>query len=200
MSDVDAKMVMALRKKSGAPMMICKAALLETSGDMDQAFDVLRKKGLQSADAKAGREAQEGRIFSYVHHNGKLAVLAEVACETDFVARNEEFEKFGADLCMHIAAMNPACLAADDIDPELLAKERSVQEARALETMAGKPGEIIAKAIEGRIMSFIKERCLMDQSWVRDDSQSVREVCKAMVGTIGENIQIRRFVRLELGG
>lgn len=200
MADVDAKMVMALRKQSGAPMMMCKAALVETSGDLESAMLALRKKGLQSADDKAGRDAQEGRVFSYVHHNGKLAVLAEVSCETDFVARNEEFEKFGADLCMHIAAMNPSCLAAEDIDPELLAMERSVQEARALEDMAGKSKEIIGKAVEGRIKSFLKERCLMDQPWVKDDSQSVEEVCKSKVGTIGENIQIRRFVRMELGG
>jgi len=200
MSDVDAKMVMALRKQSGAPMMACKAALLETRGDMDRAVDVLRKKGLQSADAKAGREAQEGRIFSYVHHNGKLAVLAEVACETDFVARNEEFEMFGSDLCMHIAALDPVCLNAEDLDPELLAEERAVQEARAAENMAGKPDEIIAKVVEGRMASFLKERCLMSQPWVKDDKQSVEQVCKSMVGTIGENIQVRRFVRMELGG
>jgi elongation factor Ts len=135
-----------------------------------------------------------------VHHDGKLAVLAEVACETDFVARNEEFEQFGADLCLHIAAMNPACMTAADIDEDLLARERRVQEERAQETMAGKPAEIIAKAVEGRVKSFLKERCLMDQLWVKDDSQSVEAVCKAKVGTIGENIQIRRFVRMELGG
>lgn len=200
MSHVDAKMVMALRKKTGAPMMICKAALQEASEDMDKAVDILRKKGLQTADAKSGRDATEGKIFSYVHHDGKLAVLAEIACETDFVARNEEFQQFGADLCLHIAAMNPACMTAADIDQDLLAKERSVQEARARETMTGKPDEIISKAVEGRMKSFLKERCLLDQPWVKGDGQSVEEVCKAKVGKIGENIKIRRFVRIELGG
>ncbi len=200
MADVDAKDVMALRKKSGAPMMACKAALSESDGDMDKAFDLLRKQGLQSADAKAGREATEGKIFSYVHHDGKLAVLAAVACETDFVARNEDFTQFGADLCLHIAAMNPICLSAEDIDPAVLEEERGIQLARARETMQGKPDEIVDKAVEGRMNSFLKERCLMNQLWVKDDSQTVEQMRQSMVAKIGENIQIRRFIRMELGG
>lgn len=196
---IDAKKVMELRRRSGAPMMDCKKALQEASGDDEKAMDILRKKGLQNADKKADREVKEGTVFSYMHHDNKLGVLAEVACETDFVARNEEFQAFGRDLCLHIAAMRPRFLTREDVSSEDIEKERNFQLEKAREQMAGKPDEVVEKAVEGRMKKFFAETCLMDQPWVKEDSQSVEEVRKNLVGHIGENIQVRRFVRLQLG-
>ena len=200
MAEIDAKTVMALRKRSGAPMMDCKKALQEASGNVDAAVDILRKKGLQSADNKASREAKEGLVFNYNHHDGKLGVLAEVACETDFVARNEDFQAFGRDLCLHIAAMTPLYLNREEVSEADIEKERAFQLEKAAEQMAGKPPEVIEKAVEGRMKKFFAESCLMDQPWVKDDGKSVEDVRKELIGTIGENIQVRRFVRVQLGG
>lgn len=199
MADIDAKTVMALRKKTGAPMMDCKAALKVVDGDMEKAVDEIRKRGLQSADKKATREAVEGMIFSYIHPPGKIGVLVEVACETDFVALNEEFRAWGQDLCHHIAFADPAGLTRDDIDAAVIEKEKQLLIEQARETMAGKPDEVIEKAITGRMEKFFAERTLLDQGWVKEDKKSVEQVRKELVGRIGENIQIRRFVRFELG-
>lgn len=202
MANIDAKTVMELRKMTGAPMMDCKAALIEANADMEAAVDVLRKKGLKTAEGKAGREATEGRIFSYVHHNGRLGVLVEVACETDFVARNEEFLQFGKDLSLHVAAMRPRCVSREEVDKKALEKEREILTEQAAETMKGKPQNIIDKAVEGRLSKFYAENCLLDQVWVKDEGSgsTVEQVRKTMVGRIGENIQIRHFMLLELGG
>ena len=202
MVNIEAKTVMKLRKMTGAPMMDCKAALIEANADMEAAVDVLRKKGLQTAEGKAARDAAEGLVFSYVHHNGRIGVLVEVACETDFVARNEEFLKFGKDLSLHIAAMRPRYVSREEVDPGALDKERTLLTEQAHETMKGKPEEIIAKAVEGRLAKFYAENCLLDQVWVKDEGSGakVEQVRKEMVGRIGENIQIRRFACLELGG
>ena len=200
MADVDAKTVMALRKRTGAPMMDCKKALIEAEGSTDKAVDILRKKGLQQADHKAGREAKEGMIFSYVHHDAKLGVLAEIACETDFVARNEQFQQFGKDLCLHIAALNPYHLSRQEVTSEDIEKERTFQLERTREQMAGKPEQVIEKAVDGRMNKFFEERCLVDQPWVKDDTKNVEGARKELVGSLGENIQIRRFQRMELGG
>jgi len=199
MTEIDAKTVMALRKRTGAGMMDCKAALTEAQGDADKAIEILRRKGLQSADQRADREATEGQVFSYVHFNGKLGVLAEIGCETDFVAKNEEFQQFGKNLCLHIAAMNPTWLSQEDVPQAALDKEKDILTAQAQETMAGKPQDVIDKAVEGRIRKFFAQHCLLDQPWVHDDSQTVEEVRKSLVAKIGENIRIRRFVRLQLG-
>jgi elongation factor Ts len=200
MADIDAKIVMKLRQQTGAPMMECKKALAEAGGDMDKAVDVLRKRGIKTAESRAGREVTEGVVFHYVHHNEKLGVLCEIACETDFVARNEEFRQFGNDLCLHIAAMKPLFLDREAVDPDMLAKEREVAISQTEQQLAGKPKEVIEKAAEGRLAKFFEERCLLEQPFVKDDKHSVEEVRKALVGRIGENIQIRRFVRMELGG
>lgn len=199
MADIDAKTVMTLRKSSGAPMMDCKKALIEADGDMDKATDLLRKKGLQNADAKASREVAEGVIFHYLHHDSKLGVLAEVACETDFVARNEEFQAFGRDLCLHIAAMKPRFLNRELVSEADIEKEREFLTSQAAEQMQGKPQEVIDKAVEGRMKKFFSEHCLMDQPWVKEDKKSVEEIRKELVGHIGENIQVRRYVRMQLG-
>ena len=199
MVDIDAKTVMALRKQTGAPMMDCKKALQDVEGDIDKAVQELRKRGLQSADKKAGRQATEGMVFSYVHPPGKIGVLVEVACETDFVARNEEFQSWGRDLCHHIAFADPAGLTREDIDAELIEKERQFVIEQSKETMAGKPEDVIEKAINGRLEKFFAERTLLDQGWVKDEKQSVEQVRKDLVAKIGENIQIQRFVRFELG-
>lgn len=199
MSEIDAKSVMELRKRSGAPMMECKKALTEAGGDQEKAIGLLRKAGLQSADKKADREVNEGVIFNYIHHDSKLGVLAEVACETDFVARNEDFQAFGKDLCLHIAAMKPRFLNREAVSEADIAKEREFLIEQAKESMAGKPQEVIEKAVDGRMNKFFAEACLMDQPWVKEDKKSVEEVRKELVGHIGENIQVRRFVRMQLG-
>ena len=199
MADIDAKTVMALRKSSGAPMMDCKKALIEANGNMEEAANILRKKGLQSADAKASRDVNEGVIFHYLHHDSKLGVLAEVACETDFVARNEEFQAFGKDLCLHIAAIKPRFLNRDEVSEEDIAKEKAFLIEQAAQQMEGKPQDVIEKAVEGRMKKFFSEHCLMDQPWVKEDKKSVEDIRKELVGHIGENTQIRRFVRMQLG-
>ncbi|MBK8977850.1 MAG: translation elongation factor Ts [Planctomycetes bacterium] len=200
MVEIDAKMVAALRKRTGAPMMDCKAALRDTGGDMDAAVDWLRKHGLQTANNRADKDVTEGQVFSYVHHNGKLGVLVEIGCETDFVARNEEFQQFGTDLCLHVAAMNPAYLNESEIDEASLGKEREILFEMTRSQMQGKPDDVVAKAAEGRLKKYLAERCLMDQQFVKDDKKTVEEVRKELVARIGENIQVRRFVRVELGG
>ncbi len=202
MANIDAKTVMELRKMTGAPMMDCKAALIEVNADMEAAVDVLRKKGLKTAEGKAGREAAEGRVFSYVHHNGRIGVLVEVACETDFVARNEEFLQFGKDLSLHVAAMKPRFVSREEVDRGVLDKEREFLTEQANESMKGKPQEIIDKAVEGRLAKFYAESCLLDQLWVKDEGSgaTVEQVRQEKVGRIGENIQIRRFSFVELGG
>ncbi|MCC6672996.1 MAG: translation elongation factor Ts [Planctomycetes bacterium] len=200
MTEIDAKTVMELRRQTGAPMMECKAALAEAKGDMKLAVDVLRKRGIKAAEGRMGREAKEGLIFSYIHHNGKLGVLAELTCETDFVARNEEFQKFGKDLCLHIAAMKPRYLNREEIDAGTLAKEREILTEQTKTGMPGKPAEVVAKAVEGKIAKFFQETCLLDQPWVHDEKVTVDTVAKSVGAKTGENVQIRRFVRMELGG
>ena len=196
---IDAKMVMALRQKTGAPMMDCKQALAEAGGDEAKAIEILRKRGMKTADGLVGRQATEGLIFSYVHHNGKIGVLAEISCETDFVARNEEFKTFGRELCMHIAAMRPKYLDQSAVDPAFLEAERRISTEQAQEQMKGKPAEIIAKAVEGRVQKVFAEVCLLDQAWFKDGNFSVSAVLKTLAGKIGENLAIKRFSRLEMG-
>lgn len=198
--EIDAKTVMALRKKTGAPMMDCKAALKEAAGDMDKASEILRKKGLKAADARGERDATEGQVFSYVHHNGKLGVLVEIGCETDFVARNDEFQAFGRNLCLHVAAMRPRFLRVEDVDQGAIETERRILTEQAAEQMKGRPEEVVQKAVEGRMQKFFAEQCLMEQPWVHDDKKTVEDIRKELAAKIGENLQVRRFERVELGG
>ncbi|MGE3173154.1 MAG: translation elongation factor Ts [Planctomycetota bacterium] len=204
MTQIDAKTVKKLREMTGAPMMDCKQALTESGGDMEKARDALRKKGKASADKAADREVNEGKLFSYVHHNGKVAVLAELVCETDFVARNEDFNNFGRGVCLTAAAYAPQFLNREAVDPAAVEKERAFVEEQTLQTMKGKPQQVIDKAIEGRMDKFFQSKCLMELAFVnpadQSDTRTVEQVRTELVGKIGENIQVRRFHYMALGG
>ena len=194
---ISAKDVGELRKRTGAGMMDCKKALEENAGDLAKAAEWLRAKGIMKAEKREGREVREGRIELYHHHNGKVAVLVEVNCETDFVARTEDFINLGKEVAMHIASAAPLAVSADQIPAETIERERRIfTEQVAAE---GKPEAIREKIIEGKIKKYLSEVCLLDQPFVKDDKQTVGELVKLMSGKTGENIQIRRFVRYALG-
>jgi elongation factor Ts len=195
--EVTATMIKDLRERTGAGMSDCKKALVEVSGDVDKAIDYLRAKGLAKAAKKAGREATEGLVFSYIHGNGRIGVLIEVNCETDFVARNEDFIGFTRDVAMQIAAMAPQFVRKDEVSDEVVAREREVLLAKAKET--GKPEPVIAKMVDGQISKWMKEICLLDQSFVKDPDKTIETLQQELIAKIGENIKIRRFVRFELG-
>lgn len=197
MAEITAAMIKDLRERTAAGMSDCKKALQETDGDMEKAIDFLRKKGLAKAAKKAGREATEGLVSSYIHAGGRIGVLVEVNCETDFVARNEDFIAFTRDIAMQIAAMNPQFVRKDEVDESVVARERSVLLAKALES--GKPEAVVAKMVDGQITKWLKEICLLDQSWVKNPDKTIDQVQQELVAKIGENIRIRRFVRFELG-
>src|SRR5215831_3777726 len=197
MADITANMIKDLRERTGAGMSDCKKALVETTGDMDKAIDYLRKKGLASAAKKAGRVATEGRIFSYVHANGRIGVMLEVNCETDFVAKGDDFAAFGKEVALQIAAMNPLCVTEDQVPAELVEKERSISTEKA--KASGKPENIIAKMVDGQIAKWKKEVVLLNQAWVKDDKKTIEQLRQELVAKIGENCQIRRFVRFEVG-
>ena len=190
-------MVKQLREKSGAGMMDCKQALVECDADIDKAVDFLRKKGLATAQKRAGRAMTEGTIQSYIHMGGKLGVLVEVNCETDFVAKNEDFVQFAKNIAMHIAATNPLGVRAEDVPEEVVQRERDIYKAQALET--GKPENVITKIVDGKMNKFIKENCLLNQAYVREPELTVEDVLNELIAKIGENITIRRFVRFQTG-
>jgi elongation factor Ts len=199
--EVTATSIKDLRERTGAGMADCKKALTETSGDMDKAIDYLRAKGLAKAAKKAGREATEGLVTSYIHGGGRIGVLVEVNCETDFVARNEDFVGFTRDVAMQIAAMAPLYVRKEEVPADAVEHEKSVLVAKAKEDpkMAGKPDQVLAKITEGQLNKWLKEICLLDQSWVKDDSKTIEQLQQELVAKIGENIKIRRFARFELG-
>lgn len=204
MTTIDAKTVMKLREMTGAPMMDCKQALTENGGDMAKATDWLRKKGKASAEKAASREVKEGKLFSYVHHNGKVAVLVEIVCETDFVARNEDFNQFGKGCCLTAAAFAPAFLNREAVDPAAVERERAVVLDQTMTTMKGKPQQVIDKAIEGRMDKFFQAKCFVEMPYVnpedQNDTRTIEQARQWLVGKIGENIQIRRFQYMALGG
>ncbi|MDA9264828.1 translation elongation factor Ts [Planctomycetota bacterium] len=195
MSEFSAKDVAELRKRTGVGMMECKKALLETSGDLEKAIDLLRSRGAQMAAKKAGRETNQGWIGSYVHSNGKIGVIVEVLCETDFVAKNDQFQELIRDIAMHIAAMNPQALVPEELDPELIERERAV----FLEQVADKPEAIRGNIVEGKLNKFFSEVCLTKQAFIKDDKKSIDQVVTDAIATIGENIQLTRFSRFEIG-
>ena len=195
--DITANMVKELREKTGAGMMDCKKALTAVDGDMAKAVDWLREKGIAKAAKRAGRAATEGIIGSYIHSNGKIGVMVEVKCETDFVARSDKFQEFAKNVAMQIAAANPVCVAPEDVPAELLAKEKEIFKHQAMEE--GKPEAIAEKIVEGRVKKFYKEICLLEQPFIKDDKVSIKDLLNELVGVLGENVQIGRFTRMALG-
>jgi len=193
---ITAGMVKDLREKTGAGMMDCKRALTEANGDMERAIEVLREKGLASASKKAGRVAAEGLVEAYIH-GGRIGVLVEVNCETDFVAKNEDFRTFVRDIAMHIAAANPIYVRREEIPEEVLKKEREIVRQQTLNE--GKPEKIVDKIVDGRIEKYLSEVCLLEQPFVKDQDKTVDELVKEQVAHIGENISIRRFARFVVG-
>ncbi|PDO10623.1 MAG: elongation factor Ts [Candidatus Reconcilbacillus cellulovorans] len=197
MSTVSAALVKELRELTGAGMLDCKKALEEAGGDLNRAKDILREKGLAAAAKKAGRATTEGLIESYIHGGGRIGVLVEVNCETDFVAKTDAFREFVRDVAMQIAASNPRYLRREDVPPEDLEREREILRAQALNE--GKPAHIVDKIVEGRLNKFYEEYCLLEQPFIKNPDITVAQLLNEKISVIGENIQIRRFVRYELG-
>ncbi len=194
---VTAEMVKELRERTGAGMMDCKKALVAADGDIEKAIDELRTKGLASAAKKASRVASEGVVTSYIHAGGRIGVLVEVNCETDFVGKTAEFKQLAYDVAMQIAASNPDYVSREDVPEQVITHEKDVLKAQALEE--GKPEKVIDKMVEGRLEKFYKERCLLEQPFIKDPDKTVQELIHEHVARIGENINVRRFARYELG-
>lgn len=197
MAEVTATLIKDLRERTGAGMADCKKALVEVDGDVDKAIDYLRAKGLAKAAKKAGREATEGAVVSYIHGGGRIGVLVEINCETDFVGKNDDFQAFARDVAIQIAAMNPQFVSKDEVPADVIEKERAVLVAKAKES--GKPEPVAQKMVEGQIAKWMKEICLLDQGFVKDPDKTISVVLQELVAKIGENIKIRRFTRFELG-
>ncbi len=197
MAEVTSQMVKELRDKTGAGMMDCKKALVETGGDIDKAVDLLRKKGLAAAAKRAGRETKEGVIGSYIHMGGKIGVLVEVNCETDFVARTDDFKALVKDVAMHIAAAAPQYLAPEDVPPEVVEKEKEIYRSQALDE--GRPEKIIDKIVEGKLKKFYEESCLLNQKFIKEPSKTVSDRISETIAKLGENIKVSRFARFQLG-
>ena len=194
---IDASVVKELRDKTGAGMMDCKKALVETSGNIDKAVDYLRKSGIAKAEKKGDRTAKEGLVFSYIHHGGRLGVLVELNCETDFVAKTDGFSDLAHNIAMQIAATNPHSVSREDIDQKLLDKEKEIFTDQAKES--GKPKEIIGKIVEGRVEKFYAESCLIEQQFIKDPDRKIGDLITDAVSTLGENIVINRFARFSVG-
>jgi elongation factor Ts len=194
---ISAKQVKELKDKTGIGLMECKKALKETEGDLEQAIDVLRKRGLAKAEKKSGRDVKEGRIHSYIHPGGKIGVLVEINCETDFVAKNEKFKEFAKNIAMHIAASDPIAVDREDMDPKLVEKEKEIFTEQA--KSENKPEKIIPRIVEGKINKFYQQSCLLEQEYVKNPDISVQEYIKQTIARIGENISVSRFTRYKLG-
>jgi elongation factor Ts len=195
--EISIELVKDLRQRTGAGIVDCKAALQESRGNIDAAIDYLRKKGLATAAKKAGRIATDGLVSSYIHAGGKMGVLVEINCETDFVAKTEDFQSFVKNMAMHIAAANPQFIRREDVPLEVLEKERGIYRTQALDS--GKPVKVIDKIVDGKLERFYSETCLLEQTYIRDSDLTVKEVLDGMIGKLGENITIRRFARFQLG-
>jgi len=197
MTEISAAMVKQLREKTGAGIMDCKEALSECDSDTDKAIDFLRKKGLAIAQKRAGRGTSEGLIQAYIHTGGKIGVLVEINCETDFVAKNDDFKEFTKNIAMHIAATNPVGISPEDVPQTIIEREKDIYRAQAREM--GKPEKMIDKIAEGKLNKFYKDSCLLLQPYVRDPSVSIQDVLNDLIAKIGENITINRFSRLQIG-
>lgn len=197
MTDVSTALVKELRERTGAGIVNCKKALAEHGGDIEKAIDFLREKGLAAAAKKAGRAAQQGVVGSYIHGGGKIGVLVEVNCETDFVARTEEFQRLVKDVAMQVAAANPRCVRREEISDAELERERTVYRVQAEES--GKPAKVIEKIVAGKVEKFYGENCLLEQAFIRDPGKTVQDVVNEAVGRTGENIVVNRFSRFQIG-
>jgi elongation factor Ts len=195
MADVNPALVKQLREKTNAGMMDCKKALVETDGDLEKAEDLLRKKGIASASKKASRSAKEGIVASYIHLQGKVGVLVEVNCETDFVAKNEIFREFVKDVTLHIAAAHPIYVSRDQVPSDVIEREREIYRAQ----VQGKPANVVDKIVEGKLDKFFGSVCLLDQAFIKNPDQSIRDLVSAKIAELGENIVIRRFTRYAVG-
>jgi len=195
--EITAKMVKELRESTGAGMMDCKKALGECDGDMDKAVDYLRKKGIASASKKEGRATSQGIVGSYIHMGGKVGVLLEVACETDFVARTDNFQEFVHNVAMHIAAASPVAVERADVDPAIIDKEKEIYRGQMLEE--GKPEAIIDKIVVGKVDKYYSEICLLEQKYVRDPDMTIADYLNSLISELGENMQIKRFTRYQIG-
>jgi elongation factor Ts len=195
--EITAQMVKELRERTGAPMMDCKKCLGEAGGDLEKAADLLRKKGIASADKKAGRVTAEGAVGSYIHGGGKIGVLVEVNCETDFVARTDDFQALVRDIAMHIAAAEPRAVRREEVTQDLLDREREIFREQAL--ASGKPANVVERIVEGKMEKYFSEFVLLEQPFVKDPDKTVGQMIAEKIGKIGENIQVRRFVRFKLG-
>ena len=199
---INAKMVGELRESTGAGLMDCKKALVATEGNIDAAIEVLRKKGVATAAKKASREASEGLIDTYIHLGGKVGVLVEVNCESDFVAKTDNFKQFVRDIAMHVAAASPVCVSRDEIDPEIVNSERKMLQSQAEEVPEGrkpKPAQVIEQIVEGKLNKFLSESCLLEQAFVKNPDQTVQELLTTLIAKLGENMVIKRFARFQIG-
>ncbi len=194
---ISAQTVKELREKTGAGMMDCKKALSETNGDLEKAINYLREKGIAKAAKRAGRVTSEGVIYSYIHPGSKLGVLVEINCETDFVARNEDFQTFAKDIAMQIAASSPVAVKREDIDPKIIEQEKVIYRQQALNE--GKPEKILDKIVDGKLEKFYAESCLLEQVFVKDNDRTIKDIQNDIIAKIGENITIKRFARFMLG-
>ncbi|MGQ9842493.1 MAG: translation elongation factor Ts [Spirochaetota bacterium] len=197
MAEITSEMIKELREKTQAGMLDCKKALIECGGDMEKAVDYLRKKGLAAANKREGRIAKEGVIASYIHNNSKLGVLLELNCETDFVARNQDFQDLAKDLCMQVAASNPLYVAPEDVPADVLEREKEIYREQLKES--GKPANVIEKIVEGKLAKFYSEVCLLEQEFIKDNKVIIKDLIKNKIATYGENITVGRFVRFQIG-
>ena len=195
MSEINPQLVKTLRDKTNAGMMDCKRALAECDGDLEKAEDLLRKKGILKAGSKSSRATKEGVIASYIHMQGKVGVLVEINCETDFVAKNDAFRDFVKDITLHIAAASPICVSRDQVPESLVAREREI----AADQVKGKPANIIEKIVEGKIDKYFSDVCLLDQKFIKNPDQTISDFVKSKIAELGENIVIRRFIRYKIG-
>jgi elongation factor Ts len=195
--DIPAKLVKELRERTGAGFADCKSALVAANGNIEKAIEILRKKGQAAAAKKATREASEGLVGSYIHAGGKIGVLVELNCESDFVARTEAFQQLSHDIAMHVAALDPRYVRREEVTPEMLEKERDIYRAQALAT--GKPEPVVEKIVTGKMEKFYEENCLYEQHYIKDESVTIGEMISQAIAKLGENISIRRFVRFKVG-
>ncbi len=197
MAEITTQMIKELREKTGAGIVDCKKALQEAGGDIEKAVEILRKKGAAKAAKKAERATAEGIVVSYIHAGGKVGALVELNCETDFVARTEDFKNLGHEIAMQVAAMAPEYVSREEVPAEIVEKEKEVLKEQAL--AEGKPEHIVEKIVEGRLSKFFSEKCLLEQPWIKDDSKTIKDLLTDYITKLGENIKVKRFCRFEVG-